>query len=327
LLPVALALLALSRPVSASEPAIEKNILIFLSYNDRAIDDLGLLESALRARAPWPLNFYVEYLEGGRFPDEGYEKSVAATLQDTYTGHRLDLVMAELYPALGFVVRHRDKLFPGVPIVFVGIDSSWLAGQKLWPGVTGVTRTMDVRKTIDLALHLHPDTNTVAVITGNSFTDAYYLAAVHAELVRRQSEVKEIDLVGLPTGHLLETVAALPHHTIVLFQQGQPDSIQPPMRAYDILAWVGQHLSTYCIFPGICLDHSGIGGDFIDEGEQLSSSAEIATRVLAGERPENIPVVNAKTHVIVVDWRALQRWHIPESALPLIGLTSCASSN
>ena len=98
-------------------------------------------------------------------------------------------------------------------------------------------------------LHLHPDTNTVAIITGNSSTDAYYLAAVHAELIRRHPEVKEIDLVGLPTGRLLETVSALPHHTIVLFQEGQRDSIQPPMEAYDILAWVGQHLPTYCIFP------------------------------------------------------------------------------
>ena len=313
---LALIFSTVSCSASAQQPAPAKNVLIILSYSDSSIDDVGLLESALRARAPWPINFYVEHLEGERFPDETYEAGVAATFQDTYTGQKLDLVMPELYPALGFVMRHRDKLFPTVPVVFVGIDSSWLAGQKLGLGITGVTRAMDVGKTIDLALHLHPGTSTVAVITGKSFTDAYYMAAVHGELVRRHIEVKEIDLVGLPTGHLLETVAALPHHTIVLFQQGQRDSIQPAMGAYDILAWVGQHFPTYCIFPGICVDHNGVGGDDTDEGEQLSSSAEIATRVLAGARPEDIPAVHGEKHEIVVDWRALHRWHIPESALP-----------
>jgi PAS domain S-box-containing protein len=38
--------------------------------------------------------------------------------------------------------------------------------------------------------------------------------------------------------------------------------------------------------------------------------------VLKGERPENIPVVYDSGLDVQVDWRALQRWHIPESALP-----------
>jgi PAS domain S-box-containing protein len=39
-------------------------------------------------------------------------------------------------------------------------------------------------------------------------------------------------------------------------------------------------------------------------------------RVLSGERPENIPIVNDSDLQVHVDWRALQRWRIPESALP-----------
>ena len=43
---------------------------------------------------------------------------------------------------------------------------------------------------------------------------------------------------------------------------------------------------------------------------------EIVARVLSGERPENIPIVHDSDLQVHVDWRELQRWHIPESALP-----------
>jgi hypothetical protein len=49
---------------------------------------------------------------------------------------------------------------------------------------------------------------------------------------------------------------------------------------------------------------------------ELALLADEATRVLSGKRPENIPVVNYANLRAEVDWRAMQRWHIPESALP-----------
>ena len=45
-------------------------------------------------------------------------------------------------------------------------------------------------------------------------------------------------------------------------------------------------------------------------------TADLAIRVLSGERPDDIPIVHNSNLRAIVDWRALQRWHIPESALP-----------
>src|SRR6201999_1927448 len=120
-----------------------------------------------------------------------------------------------------------------------------LTGQKMWPGGTGVTETINFRRTIELALQLHPGTTAVAVITNNSEFERYWLSLVHAELLRHQHQVTEVDLVGLSPGELLEKVAALPPHTVVLFQESPLDSDQPALGAYDILAMVGQRLPTY----------------------------------------------------------------------------------
>jgi PAS domain S-box-containing protein len=238
------------------------------------------------------------------------------TLRDTYGGTKLDLVIADSYPALQFALRHRIDLFPNQSIVFFDVDGDRIAGQKMWPGVTGVTETVNVRRTIDLALHLHPDTNAVGVITNNSAFERYWLGIVHGELLRHRDKVTEIDLVGFPPSQLLEKVAALPPHTVVLFQEYAQDSSQPVIGAYDVLAMVGQRLPTYCIFPILCLNRGGIGGADIDITEQVSLTAEVVRRVLSGEPPDSIPVMHGTSNLIKVDWRQLRRWNIPESALP-----------
>ena len=128
--------------------------------------------------------------------------------------------------------------------------------------------------------------------------------------------MKEIDIIGPASGELLEKVAALPPHTAILFQLWPVDKYSSAFGVDDVLAAVTQRLPTYCIFPGLCLNHGGIGGVYDDPKNDAALAGEIAARVLAGEQPEKIPVAqNSQLHV-EVDWRALQRWHIPESALP-----------
>ena len=43
---------------------------------------------------------------------------------------------------------------------------------------------------------------------------------------------------------------------------------------------------------------------------------QMVARVLSGEPPKNVPIVHDSDLQVHVDWRALQHWHIPESALP-----------
>jgi signal transduction histidine kinase len=314
-LPFVFVFSALCPLASATESTAEKNVLVLESFSDK-LDSIEPLKSELRARVPGPVNFYVEVLEFRRFDAKNYDKSTLEALRDTYSGKKLDLVMTRYYPALHFALSHRHELFPDVPIVFFAVDVTRLEGQKMWPGVTGVTLAADIGGTLDLALHLHPDTNAVAIIAGNSDFDRYWLAAIHAELLRRQSKMTAIDLVGLAPGQILERVVALPLHSVVLYLESSQASVQPVMGTYEVLSWVGQRQPTYCIFPEVCLNHGGIGGSGYILDRQSPLAAELASRVLSGERAESIPVANDTSRQISLDWRQLRQWNIPESALP-----------
>jgi PAS domain S-box-containing protein len=300
----------------AAQPSAPKNVLVLYSFTDRrAQDDLEALKSATRSRVGVPVDFHVEYLGSARFDAPGYEKAVTESLASVYGSKKIDLVIAVYYPALRFAVDHRQDLFPGTPIVFSSVPPRRFEGQKLWPGVTGVTMEVDLQGTIDLALRLQPDARNAAAVVGNTETDRYWGAAITEELRQHQPRLNVTDLPGLATDQLLKQVSALPPRTIVFFQAIPDDEAQPVFGTYEVVSTIAQRFPTYC-FVNRCLGHGVIGGSYPDSLEQETEAGELAARILSGETPENIPIVHGPPALVHVDWRQLRHWNFSESALP-----------
>ena len=297
---------------SASAAPTPKNVLLLFTNFGQRTNFLDLFEASLRAQEPGPIRFYEAYLDSPQGSNPSYLESVADTLERRYSGLKLDAVVAAGPSALQFAVTYRDKIFPGVPIAFIGLATRQFAGQT-WPGVTGLTTPVGLGETIDLALHLHPDTTTVAVIAPPD--DPYWLAATHVELLR-YPRVKEVYIYGPASRDVFEKVTALPAHTVVLFHLAAPASGQPPLAGLDLIDAVAEKMPTYSAWRGLCLGHGCIGGAYGDSTKEIVQFAGLTARLLAGAPPESIPVVNSASLTVQVDWRALQRWRIPESSLP-----------
>ncbi len=297
---------------AAAEQSSNKNVLVlFGSSRPDNRQLLDLLETGIRARVPGSITFYDTYLTVSSDQEKFklYQDSQAETYRRTFAPVHLDLVIAVYPQAVEFAARYRDRIFPGVPIVFTGIGikgSEW----PTWPGMTGVTFAVGVGETIDLALHLHPDTVRVAVIAG---PDSFWLSVIHSELLRRS--VEEVDFIGPPSREVLEKVAALPPHTVVLLHMSL-DPSRPEFGSEQLITAVSQLWPTYSAWRYICLDYGCIGGAYPDDRKNAASTTDIAAQVLSGARPDDIPVVHSSDLRVSVDWRALQRWHVPESALP-----------
>lgn len=306
-------------PVSfAQDSPHPREVLVLYSFSDpRLFDPQGSLKAAVRSQVQTPVDFEVEYLETQRFEDPGYEQSLSEMLRHSLESKRLDVVVVNGYPALRFAETHRDEIFPGIPIVFFSVYPGRIRGQKLPPGVTGVTESEDVRGSLELAFRLHPDTENVALVTGTTEFERYWQGVFHDEFLAFKNKANLIDLVGLPTDQLLRQALSLPAHTVVFFQISPLFSQQPALGTYETLAMISQQVPTYCIFEGYCVDHGAIGGSFPDGTEQTAKTAAVVSRILLGDKPEDIPVVHDSGARPVVDWRQLRRWNIPESALPV----------
>ena len=301
----------------ATDSRQPKNILVLYSFSDRALfDPLDKLKAAIRSRVNSPVNFYVHYLEAQGLEDATYDHSLSENLRSELSGVKLDVVITAVYSSYQFALRHRDELFPGVPVIFSYVHASRVDGKPLPSGVTGVTVSVGIRETLELAFKLHPGTENLAVVAGSSEFERFWRAAVRNQFGPYAGKVKLVEIVGLGDTDILKQVATLPPHTVVLFIVMPRDSSQPEVGVYDTVAAIGQRFPTYCIFQNYCLGHGGIGGSFYDWSEQTSKTAEIAARILAGEKAENIPVVHDSGTHVNVDWRELVQWNVSESALP-----------
>src|SRR3954468_11381193 len=308
-----LAILLCVLPSSARAEPTPKNVLLLFNDFGQRTNFLDLFEASLRAQTPGPITFYEASLESPLGGDASYLQSQADTLRRRYSGLKLDAVMAGGPSALQFALQYRETVFPGVPIAFNGLATRQFVG-KTWPGVTGLTTPVGLGETIDLALRLQPDTTTVAVIAPKD--DPYWLAATHTELLRYRDRVKEVYLYGPPNRELFQKVTALPDHTVVLFHLAPQSSGQPPLAGLDLIDAVAARVPTYSAWPSLCLGHGCIGGVYGDNTKEIVQFAAMTARLLAGERPESIPIANAASLTARVDWRALRRWQIAESSLP-----------
>ena len=313
-------LLCLLAGASATAQSKAKNVLILFSSVDQNPHFGEVAEHEIRRRVSEPINFYLAYLSHlNANPDEPgpsdqqrlFEDSQAETFRRTYAGVKLDLVIAVSPQALIFAVHYRDKVFPGVPIVFTQVGTREFQG-KTWPGVTGLTVPVGIGETIDLALRLHPDTTTVAIIQGQ---DWFWIGVAQSELSRYKN-VKTIVFNDDPSPELLAKVRALPPHTLVLFHLALSDASHPEFGTRDLLAGVAARWPTYSAWPENCLNYGCIGGAYPDLNKEHLETAHIAARILSGQKPENIPTVKDASLQVQVDWRQLQRWHIPVAALP-----------
>jgi PAS domain S-box-containing protein len=302
--------------LDADEPRA-RNILVLYSFSDRSLfDSFDSLKTAIRSRVHEPVNFEVEYLETQRLLNPDYERSLSETLRHAYGGEKLDAVVVAAYPALQFALGHRNDIFPEVPIVFSYVFAGRFRDQRAPAGVTGVTVGVDVRGAIDLALRLQADTKNVALIIGNTEFERQWQQVFHDDFLRLKTKANLIDLSWSSPDQMMHQVSALPAHSVVFFEVSPQFSAQPLFGRQDALIAIAGKLPTYCVYSPFCMDRGAIGAYQADETEQSAITADLVSRILGGEKPENIPVVHGSPARPVVDWRALRRWNIPEAALP-----------
>ena len=125
----------------------------------------------LTSNSPDRIETYREPMDLSRFDSETYRTLLKDYLRAKYASKNIDVAVAVFGPALDFLLKHGDAIFPGTPIVFCGIDKEELSERSLPPQVRGVLLNREFAPTLELALKLQPQTKQVVVVAGTSEFD------------------------------------------------------------------------------------------------------------------------------------------------------------
>ncbi|HSW49381.1 MAG TPA: ATP-binding protein [Bryobacteraceae bacterium] len=251
------------------------------------------------------------------FADEAGQKTLAEFLTKKYGRIKIDLVIPVAPSSLNFLLRSRDGLFPGIPIVYCGDVAHRDRRLEHRSDITGTAATIDIPGTIELARSLHPGLQRIAVVAGTGMLDGYVLALFHEAFKSYEGQLELIDLSGLFLDSLMDRISRLPASTAILYISFQRDGEGRIFSSSATLRRVSQVANAPVFnFIDAALGYGSVGGSMTQVGAVARKTGEIALQVLTGESPAAIaPVVVGHTPAMF-DWRQLKRWGIEESALP-----------
>jgi signal transduction histidine kinase len=228
-----------------------------------------------------------------------------------------DLVVAISSPAISFIQKHREQLFPSVPAVFMGVDQRRISRIALTTHDALIVTDVDFNLIIENILKLLPNITNIAVVLGNSPNEQYWSEQIHAELKPFENRVAFTWFNELSFEEVLRRATALPPNTAIFFVLLSVDAAGVPHEEGKAMARL-RAVTNAPIFgySDVFLGQGIVGGPLISVSSVGQQAANAAVRILSGESPASINTPPIKPGIPKYDWRELQRWNISESRLP-----------
>ena len=314
------AVFAAAASLAALAAAETSNVLVLYS-NGRLLPanvqgDRGLHQT-VRAPAGRPLALFSEFLDAPRFGGEAYDVFFAAYLRGKYASRPPRVIVAVREEALGFLLRHRAELFPGVPVVHAGVDTRALVSMSLPADVVGVPREHDFAPTIDLALRWHPRARRLVVVTGASEPDRAFEAWVRSEVRPFEGRATVEFLSGLPMAELLRRLGELGDDAVVFTPGVFQDAEGRDLTVYEAIQAMAAASRAPVYGPSPTFIGSGFVGGYSASFEEMGrGTGRAVNELLAGTPPGSLRPPERVPQRLNVDWRQVRRWGIDERAIP-----------
>lgn len=308
--------LALASGLAASQESPQ--VLVLMSYHhgytweDRILDGFEEWGGVMAGR---PV-LHVEWMDTKRLPATEPRLRFARYLAEKYAGRRFDLLMTADDNALEFAVQ--QKMFADTPIVFGGIngDPRKIIGTRR--GVTGVAERFDLVSTLGLAQQLHPEVRRLVFLTPADESGAGIREHTSDALARLGSKVQVEHWVTRSLAEVEGRLPALGEDTL-LFALGAQPQVEGgrPFGPEELVSYVHARTNrpVYSDLDAT-VGHGALGGYMNSGLENGRLMARMAQRVLAGERPEDIPIVYETPLARIFDYRELRRFGIDARDLP-----------
>ena len=268
-------------------------------------------------QAKWSIDFSDFSLAGARSDDRESEAPLVQYLRALYLREPLDLIIAVGAPAASFIQRHRSELFLTTPMIFTAVDRRRVDYDHLSENDTVVAVNHDFAAILTTILQVLPDTKTVAIVNGVSPNEVFWHEEIQRQLAPFANRVVLKWYDELPFVDILKDAAKLPPHSAILWHLMNVDAAGVSHEENESL----NALASVASAPIFSYDDSFfegalVGGPMFSVMESSVVTANVANRILSGERAGDIKTQPVEFAAPRFDWRQMQHWGISESNLP-----------
>jgi signal transduction histidine kinase/ABC-type uncharacterized transport system substrate-binding protein len=258
------------------------------------------------------IELYDESFETARFPGPEQFRLIQDFLKNKYADRKIDVIVTLGTEPLTLARQTREML-GNPPIVALGPSTGQLNRND---NVTGLQGGLFINGTIDLALSVRPDTQSVLVIDGSLENNGDIQTEVELQLKARSRRLGLVYLRDLPLADVVSRVAAAPEHSVVLFIRQFMRTRSQNASPIEALAQVVRASRVPVFGYSEAYVGRGILGGYVWNSEvDGRRMAEMARSIANGAKTRDVPAGRA-TYSTLIDWRQLRRWNIPESRVP-----------
>ena len=297
-----------------------KEILILNSYHqtyDWTASILNAVTESISKDYP-DLEYQIEYMDTKRLQSESYFEFLFELYSLKYKSSSFNLAFTTDDHAFQFMLKYGDSLFPGVPVVFSGVNSFSEEMLDEHINYTGVVEDIQIKETIDIALTLCPDTDYIFIIGDNSYTARANKERVkQVESLYPPQELAFIYSNGDNIDRVIDELKPLTDKGVILWFGFLIDADGKQYSNDETLELISD-LSKLPIFScwDFTLNHGAVGGLVTSGIAQGRKSAELIKEILSGIEPQHIPVVTKSPNMYMFDKKLMDRFNISLKDLP-----------
>ncbi len=303
-----------SARVLAAEPY---RVLILNSYHKGYFWTDGLVHGVVTTFEDKKVNanVFIEYMDTRRYGLDTIFTDLQRLYETKYGTIKFDLVVTTDNNALEFVRRCRKTLFPDVPIVFCGLD---LTDKSMLEGlepITGVAEDMGEEFTVEAALKHHPLAGQLVIVNNKILNPISHLQTF-VERFRRYKKVVLIEITEYTYEQFLERIKTFGRESIVILPTRFSDSAGKEYTE-DLVGNV-MHSCEAPVYTNnfLLMGRGPVGGCMNVPTHHGQIAAEMAIKILNGEKADNIPIMHAGPKDFIFDHDQLKRFGISTSQLP-----------
>lgn len=263
----------------------------------------------------------IEFMDAKRFPGKANIESFRARLASKFQGQPApDVLLVGDDLAFKFAQSERDKLFVGVPVVFLGVNNIAMAmDMNDDPQFTGVVEKASLGPTLDLARSLISDGGKIYVITDHTRTGKINLEEfLKTDAYQQHEEFIELLSLGTLTYDKLATrLREIKPGSVINVLSAFKDMAGETRAEHEIARLLTQNASVPFVHAWESyLGLGSLGGVVVSHYEQGRRAGELASAIFNGLTPHEIPVVGSSPNKLVIDHDVMEAFGFDKSQFP-----------
>lgn len=280
----------------------------------------GQFRTELARRGSGAMEFTEASLELARFDGAERDAPLLDFLTAVFKHRPPDLVVPVGAPALQFCTRHRTGLFPGVPMLALGVDKRRTNDPGADQGFAVVGVELDLVELLKNVLDVLPQTREIHMAIGTSPLERFWESELKKEWeaeAARHPGLRFHSMSSLSLEEMTARAGKLQSAAVLFAGVLNRDARGVPLMMESGLESL-RSASSVPVF-GFSEQQLGMGivGGRLTPMRQVGiKGAEAAARLLAGEPVKAVKPVFLPMSAPVYDGRELKRWGIAESRLP-----------